>query len=88
MVILTAISFWTTTAYGVKPVWTLDNYRTIFGNYVYVDTFLRTLRIAGITTVLTLLAAYPMAFALSRLTGVYPFPTSDHRLVWVSATLK
>jgi spermidine/putrescine transport system permease protein len=69
MVILTAISFWTTTAYGVKPVWTLDNYRTIFGNYVYVDTFLRTLRIAGITTVLTLLAAYPMAFALSRLAG-------------------
>ncbi len=69
MIILTAISFWTTTAYGVKPIWTVENYRTILGNYVYVDAFLRTLRIAGVTTVLTLLAAYPMAFALSRLAG-------------------
>ncbi|WP_296138773.1 endonuclease/exonuclease/phosphatase family protein [uncultured Tessaracoccus sp.] len=25
---------------------------------------------------------------LSRLTGTYPFPTSDHRLVWVRATLQ
>lgn len=24
---------------------------------------------------------------LSRLTGTYPFPTSDHRLVWVTATI-
>jgi len=66
---LTVISFWSSTAYGIKPDWTLDNYRTIFGNYVYVGTFLRTLRIAGVTTLLTLLAAYPMALVLSRLRG-------------------
>ncbi len=69
VLILTVISFWTTTAYGIKPVWTLNNYRTIVSNYVYLDAFLRTLRIAAITTVLTLVAAYPTAFVLSRLTG-------------------
>ena len=25
---------------------------------------------------------------LFRLTGVFPFPTSDHRLVWVDVELK
>ena len=25
---------------------------------------------------------------LSRLTGVFPFPTSDHRLVWADVTLR
>lgn len=67
--ILAVISFWTATDYGIKPEWTLDNYRTVFGNYVYVGTFVRTLRIAAVTTILTLLAAYPMAFVLSRLRG-------------------
>ena len=66
---LTVISFWTSTAYGIKHEWTLDNYRTIFGNYVYVGTFIRTLRIAAVTTLLTLVAAYPMALVLSRLRG-------------------
>ena len=69
VIILVVISFWTSTAYGIEPKWTLDNYRTIFGNYVYVGTFMRTLRIAAATTVLTLLAAYPMAFVLSRVRG-------------------
>jgi len=63
---LTVISFWSSTAYGIRPVWTLDNYRTIVSNYVYIETFGRTLRIAAVTTVLTLLAAYPMALVLSR----------------------
>lgn len=69
VIILTVMSFWTSTAYGIKPEWTLDNYRTIFGNYVYVGTFLRTLRISAVTTLLTLLAAYPMALVLSRIQG-------------------
>ncbi len=68
-VMLTVISFWSSTAYGIKREWTLENYRTIFDNYVYVGTFTRTLRIAAITTLLTLLAAYPMALVLSRLRG-------------------
>jgi spermidine/putrescine transport system permease protein len=66
---LIVISFWTSTAYGIKPIWTLDNYRTIFGNFVYVETFGRTLRIAAVTTLLTLLVAYPMALVLSRRRG-------------------
>jgi spermidine/putrescine transport system permease protein len=69
ILMLTVISFWSSTAYGIKADWTLDNYRTIFGNYVYVGTFVRTLRIAAVTTVLTLFAAYPMALVLTRLRG-------------------
>jgi ABC-type spermidine/putrescine transport system permease subunit I len=53
----------------VSPVWTLANYRTIFGEQVYLTTFVRTLRIAAATTLLTLLVAYPMALLLSRMRG-------------------
>ena len=69
VVILIVISFWTSTAHSIKPEWTVNNYRTIFSNYVYVETFLRTLRIAAVTTLLTLLAAYPIAPLLSRIQG-------------------
>lgn len=69
IVMLLVLSFWTSTAYGVSPVWTLANYRTIFGEQVYLTTFVRTLRIAAITTALTLLVAYPMALFLSRFRG-------------------
>jgi spermidine/putrescine transport system permease protein len=68
-IMLIVISFWSSTAYGIKPDWTLENYSTILSNYVYVGTFIRTLRIAAVTTLLTLLAAYPMALALSRFRG-------------------
>ena len=69
IVILLVLSLWTSTAYGVSPVWTLANYRTIFGEQVYLTTFVRTLRIAAATTLLTLLVAYPMALLLSRMRG-------------------
>jgi spermidine/putrescine transport system permease protein len=69
ILMLIVISFWKSTAYGVEPDWTLDNYRTIFGNSVYLGTFARTLRIAAATTVLTLIAAYPMALVLTRMRG-------------------
>lgn len=69
VIMLVVISFWTSTEYGIRPEWTLDNYRTVFGNYVYISTFIRTIRIAAATTVLTLLAAYPMAFVMSRMRG-------------------
>jgi len=64
---LLVLSFWTSTAYGVKAVWTLENYQTIFGEPVYLSTFLRTVRIAAVTTLFTLLVAYPMALILSRM---------------------
>jgi spermidine/putrescine transport system permease protein len=64
---LVVLSFWTSTAYGIKPDWTTDNYRTIFSEYVYLSTFLRTLRIAAVTTLLTLIIAYPMALILARM---------------------
>jgi 3-phytase len=28
-----------------------------------------------------------LADPLSRLTGVFPFPSSDHRLVWIEVSL-
>ena len=68
---MVVLSFWTSTAYGIKPVWTTDNYRTIFEDYVYLGTFLRTLRIAAVTTLLTFLTAYPMALILARMRGAW-----------------
>jgi len=63
------LSFWTSTAYGIKAEFTLDNYRTIFGEPVYLSTFARTLRIAAVTTALTLVVAYPVALIVSRARG-------------------
>jgi spermidine/putrescine transport system permease protein len=67
MIMLVVISFWTTTPFGITPTWTTENYRSVFAEPVYLAVLFRTLRIAVVTTSLSLLAAYPMALLLSRL---------------------
>jgi len=49
------------------PTWTLENYRRLGGDTVFLQVFFTTLRTALIVTLGTLLLGYPVAFALMRL---------------------
>ena len=44
----------------------LDNYRFLFEDPLYITTYLSSLRIALISTALTLLVGYPIAYAMAR----------------------
>jgi putrescine transport system permease protein len=43
-----------------------ENYWFIFGDSLYINAYLSSLKIAGIATFLTLLVAYPMAYGMAR----------------------
>ncbi len=43
-----------------------DNYSFIFGDPLYINAYLSSLKIAVISTFLTLLVAYPMAYGMAR----------------------
>jgi putrescine transport system permease protein len=45
---------------------TLDNYRYLFQDKLYVVTYLNSLKLAFISTLLCLLIGYPMAYAIAR----------------------
>ena len=64
--ILFCYSFW-----QVSPLqiivhsWTLDNYRELLRNHIYLEVLFRSMRIAGAVTALALLLGYPLAYFLS-----------------------
>ncbi|WP_108658856.1 ABC transporter permease [Acuticoccus kandeliae] len=66
---LVTISFWTATPFGTVAAFTTANYETIFQSSTYLGILIGTLRIAAITTILTLLVSYPVAWFLSRQAG-------------------
>lgn len=45
---------------------TLDNYLRLFADRLYADAFLSSIRIAAVSALITLLIAYPMAYAIAR----------------------
>lgn len=58
-------SFLTPTIYDIKFEFTLQAYREIF-EWIYIKSFLISLRLATITTVLCLLLGYPVAYFIAR----------------------
>jgi ABC-type spermidine/putrescine transport system permease subunit I len=59
-------SFWQVRDFEVVPDWTFGNYTYFFSVDTYVRTFVATLAIVGIATVLTLAVAMPFAYWLTR----------------------
>jgi putrescine transport system permease protein len=51
---------------GVHLSVTLDNYLRLFTDRLYADAFLSSIRIAAVSAFITLLIAYPMAYAIAR----------------------
>lgn len=66
---LVVMSFWSATIFGLSTEFTLDNYVTIFSDSVYLTILAKTIRMALITTALTLLFSYPVAYFLAGLSG-------------------
>ena len=71
-----AYSFWTQDYQTIDTSFTLDNYRTAFDRPVFQALMLRSLWIAGLTTVLTVLLAYPIAYFVA-------FQVKRHKLIWI-----
>ncbi|NKB49053.1 MAG: ABC transporter permease subunit [Alphaproteobacteria bacterium] len=64
------MSFWTSTIFGTKPDFSLDNYARVLVTELYRDQLFKTLRIAFMTTAMTVVISYPVAYLLSRLQGM------------------
>ena len=64
-----AHSFWSVREGFLAHDWSLQNYRTLATNPLYLAVLLRTVRIAGSVTLCSLLLGYPLAYYLSFHTG-------------------
>lgn len=59
------LSFWKSTIFGTSPDFQFGNYEQILATPLYRDLLLKTLRIALVTTVISLVVSYPIAYFLS-----------------------
>ncbi len=58
-------SFWVLQRYKLVADWTLANYRQVFGNRIYIDAYLTSLWLAVTTVVISVILAYPAAYAVA-----------------------
>src|SRR6266446_5858505 len=58
-------SFWTVRDGVILHHWNFENYATLFKNPLYVQVLFRTVRIAAVVTLLSVLLGYPLAYFLS-----------------------
>ena len=72
-IFLIVLSLWTATVFGIDKTWTLESYRTIAFEPIYLTILFKTLRIAFVTTLLSLIVSYPFAMFLVRLQGSAKF---------------
>jgi spermidine/putrescine transport system permease protein len=63
------LSFWSAGMFGIDRTFTTRNFVTIVSDPIYALIFLKTLRIALVSTVLSLVLSYPLAMFLARLGG-------------------
>jgi len=62
---LFCFGFWTVHAQTIVHDWTLQNYKVLLTNPLYVGVLLRSIRIAATVTLLSLLLGFPLAYFLS-----------------------
>src|SRR3984893_4978310 len=64
--ILFCYSFWSVSSLqAIVHNWNLQNYAQLFRNPLYLTVLVRSIRIAGVVTLLALLLGYPVAYYLS-----------------------
>lgn len=66
MIALATYSFWSVSNYQIVPGFALHNYRKAIGDPIFLDLTIRTIRIAVVTTALSMIIAYPVAYYLAR----------------------
>ncbi len=64
-VLLFLTSFWVLQRYELVADWTLENYRQVFGNRIYLDAYWTSLSLSLSTVAITILLAYPAAYAVA-----------------------
>jgi len=64
-------SFWRTESYELYADWSLNNYRTLFGEAAYRTFFLRSLVTAVLVTLICLVCGWPVAYFIARWGGRY-----------------
>ena len=75
---LVAYSFWTQDYVTVDTTLTLENYKIVVNKASYHALIKRSLIISSLTTLVTVLLAYPMAYFVA-------FVVKDHKLLWLIA---
>ena len=75
---LAVVSFWSDDAIGAPHVYTLANYQTLLGREgdIYRALLLRSIAMAGLTTVAVIAFAYPMAYLMA-------FHVKKHKALWL-----
>jgi putative spermidine/putrescine transport system permease protein len=68
LAVLLITAFWRINPFttDIERVWSLDNFRTIFGNGTYRTIILRTLGMAAAVTLTDILVAFPFAYFMAR----------------------
>jgi spermidine/putrescine transport system permease protein len=69
LIFMFVMSFWTSTIYGTSPDFTFGNFKRVLFTELYREQLFKTLRIAAMTTFITLIISYPVAYLLSKLQG-------------------
>lgn len=68
---MVAVSFWRSSIFGTTPDFILDSYARIVEEPLYLDLILKTLRMAALTTLLSLVVSYPLAWFLATRRGAW-----------------
>jgi len=69
LVFLVTVSFWTASMFGLTSSFSLQSYAALAGDSIYIRVLGNTVKIAVITTALSLLVSYPIALFLASLKG-------------------
>ncbi len=62
---LLCYSFWQVQGQQIVQSWSFGNYARFFSNPMYAEVLLRSMKIAGTVTLLSLLIGYPLAYYIS-----------------------
>jgi spermidine/putrescine transport system permease protein len=79
LVMLVVLSFWTQDGITFDRTFTLENYSEFFAysdSPLYINLLIRSVIMAGTSTAVILLMAYPMAYFLA-------FRVRQHKLLWI-----
>jgi spermidine/putrescine transport system permease protein len=68
---MVVMSFWKSTIFGTHPDFQFGNYARQIAEPLYGQLMVKSLRIAAISTLLTLLVSYPIAYFMTRLRGAW-----------------
>ena len=69
LVFLVTVSFWTASMFGLTSSFSLQSYASLVGDSIYIRVLGNTVKIAILTTALSLLVSYPIALFLASLKG-------------------